>query len=313
MDGNFSFSYSKREVYQLNMSLAYNRNYDYPFIDQLYPIIDDINAYDIRIGNPYLLNRTNHRLNFNVNFNSQKPKSLYTFNGSLNGGVTRSVDPITDSVVNDPSGKRMTYYTNADQSRNYSLNYNFNVVRKFNKSQLQLMYNGQFNSGSTPNYIDGRYNISATSGLGNQATLQYSLNSVLILSMTQSFQYYKTGQSAMGLTSFTNRSNTTRFSVTVNAPADFSFSSTMDQVKNTSLDKPSVLWNAFATYRFMKQQGELKFSAMDLLKQYQNISNSVNAYGTSTRITNGLQQYFLLTFSYYPRKFGKTAMKGQSE
>ena len=62
----------------------------------------------------------------------------------------------------------------------------------------------------------------------------------------------------------------------------------------------------------MKQQGELKFSAMDLLKQYQNITNSVTAYGTTTRITNGLQQYFLLTFSYYPRKFGKTEIKKQS-
>jgi hypothetical protein len=50
---------------------------------------------------------------------------------------------------------------------------------------------------------------------------------------------------------------------------------------------------------------------MDLLKQYQNITNSASAYGNSTRITNGLQQYFLLTFFYYPRKFGKTEIKRQ--
>jgi hypothetical protein len=59
----------------------------------------------------------------------------------------------------------------------------------------------------------------------------------------------------------------------------------------------------------MKQQGELKFAAMDILKQYKNITNSVSAYGTSTNITNGLQQYFMLTFAYYPRKFGKKAME----
>jgi hypothetical protein len=73
-----------------------------------------------------------------------------------------------------------------------------------------------------------------------------------------------------------------------------------------------MLWNSFATYRFMKQQGELKLSAMDVLKQYKNITNSLSSYGTSTRITNGLQQYFLLTFSYYPRKFGKTEVKKQA-
>jgi hypothetical protein len=59
----------------------------------------------------------------------------------------------------------------------------------------------------------------------------------------------------------------------------------------------------------MKNQGELKFSAMDLLKKYQNISNSAYEFGTTTRITNGLQQYFMLTFSYYPRRFGKTELK----
>ena len=99
----------------------------------------------------------------------------------------------------------------------------------------------------------------------------------------------------------------------LNYPANFTFSSTVEQINNSNLDQPIALWNAFATYRFMKQQGELKFSAMDLLKQYQNIANSVDPYGTSTRITNGLQQYFLLTFSYYPRKFGKTQLKKPGE
>lgn len=99
--------------------------------------------------------------------------------------------------------------------------------------------------------------------------------------------------------------------IVLNYPEDFSFSSTVDYVNNSNIDKPFVLWNTFMTYRFMKQQGELKFSAMDLLKKYRNITNSANSYGTITRITNGLQQYFLLTFSYYPRKFGKTEIRKQ--
>jgi len=48
---------------------------------------------------------------------------------------------------------------------------------------------------------------------------------------------------------------------------------------------------------------------MDLLKQYQNITNSVSAYGTSTNITNGLQQYFMLSLAYYPRKFEQKGAK----
>jgi hypothetical protein len=112
--------------------------------------------------------------------------------------------------------------------------------------------------------------------------------------------------------SFTNSSNIAKWGIVLNYPANFTFSSTIDRIANSNINKPTILWNAFASYRFMKQQGELKLSAMDLLKQYQNISNSADAYGTTTRITNGLQQFFLLTFSYYPRKFGKTEIKKQS-
>jgi hypothetical protein len=130
-----------------------------------------------------------------------------------------------------------------------------------------------------------------------------------VVNLGQALQRYKTEQTAEGLTSFKNANNTTKFGVVVNYTSNLSFSSTIENIDNSNLNKPILLWYAFSTYRFMKQQAELKFSAMDLLKQYQNIVNSVNSLGTTTRITNGLQQFFLLTFSYYPRKFGKTEIK----
>ncbi|HYO23276.1 MAG TPA: hypothetical protein VER36_12790, partial [Flavisolibacter sp.] len=196
-------------------------------------------------------------------------------------------------------------------SSNFNLSYNFNVSRRFGKNQLQLMYDGSFGSGRTPNYIDAVYNVSETGSLSNQAKLQFLLGSILVVDVAQSIQHNTTKQTAARLTPFTNKNNTTKFGVVLNYPANLSFSSTVDRIGNSNLKQPIVLWNAFATYRFMKQQGELKLSAMDILKQYQNIVNSVNAYGTSTRISNGLQQYFLLTFSYYPRKFGKAEIKRQ--
>ena len=247
----------------------------------------------------------------NVNFNMEKPKSAYAFNSSFNGGVNRSINPVSDSVINDPSGKRITYYINADQSSSINLSYNLNLSRRIKKSQIELRYDGQFNSGKSPNYVDAVYNTSKSGSLTNNFALQFSLRSLLLLNVGHSFQHYRTRQTAIGLTSFTNSSNSTRLGLVLNYPANFTLSSTLDHIDNSNLSKPTVLWNAFAAYRFMKQQGELKFSAMDILKQSQNIVNSVNAYGTTTRITNGLQQFFLLTFSYYPRNFGKTEVKKQ--
>lgn len=308
-DGNLSYQFTRRDRYEYHAYMSYTRNFQFPSVDQLYTIVDDINVYSVRIGNPNLKNSTNHNLNLNINFNSRNQKSKYAVNSYIGGGYTLFVNPVADSVINDFSGKRIFYYINADKNRSLNANYNFNISRKFKKNTLQLMYNGNFNSGKQPNYIDGIKNVSSTSSLSNQFNIQYALGSLLVVNATQSFQHNKTSQTAAGLNSFKNNSNSKRLGVVVNYPENFTFSSTVDHVANSGLKRSIVLWNAFATYRFMKQQGELKLSAMDLLKQYQNITNSVNAFGTVTRTTNGLQRYFLLTFSYYPRKFGKREMK----
>jgi hypothetical protein len=312
-EANLNYQYQKKEKYRYNASVYYRKNFEYPSIDRLYTLVDDINAYDIRIGNPNLRNSINHSVNLNADFNTETPKSLYAINGEINGAFHLSLDPVTDSIVNDFSGKRVSYYINADKTKSLNLDYNFNISRKLNKNSLQLMYNGHFRTATIPNYIDGVSNFSETGSLSNQFKLQFSLGSIMIVSAGQTLQHNRNKPSAPGLKSFKNSSNATKLGIVLHYPTNFTFSSTVDQIANSNVDKPIILWNTFVTYRFMKNQGELKLSAMDLLKQYQNISNSVTAYGTTTRITNGLQQFFLVTFSYYPRKFGKAEIKRQSK
>jgi hypothetical protein len=306
----FSFSPKK---YNYNASLNYNKNFDYPSIDALYTIVDDINAYSITVGNPALKNRVNHNLNLYTGFNTQNQQSLYAINANISAGYNRSQNPLTDSVINAPSGKRTSYYINANKSEDLYMNYSANVSKRMKKNKLELMYNGSFNSGNQPNYIDGIYNLSKSTRLSNQLSLRFSLASVLVMSIAERLEHNQVAQTVTQLNNFTNSSNTTNISVNLNYPKDVSFGSTLDHINNSGLNKPTILWNAFVTRRIMKQQGEVKLAAMDILKQYRNISNSVSAYGTSTSITNGLQQYFMLTFAYYPRRFGKKMGEGREE
>ncbi len=308
-EAGFSHNYTRQEKYQYYTSVNYRKNYEFPSIDQLYPVVDDINAYSIRLGNPNLKNKTNHTVEGYANFNSNNQKSLYTFYSSINTGYTFSLNPVSDSVINDPSGKRIYYYINTDKSMNSYLNLELNLSRKLKKSSIQLTYKGAFNNSKTPNYIDNIYTTSSNNNSTHEAALQFSLRSLMVFNFGEIWNTYHTRQTGQGLTPSSTSLNTTKLGITLNVPNNVTFSSTLNHIYNSSLDDPTILWNAFVSYRFMKQQGELKFSAMDLLKQYQNISNSIDIYGTTTRITNGLQQYFLLTFSYYPRKFGKKELK----
>ncbi|MES2777048.1 MAG: carboxypeptidase regulatory-like domain-containing protein [Bacteroidota bacterium] len=310
-DGYLSLQANKQKLYSSYLSLNYQKNFEYPDINRLFPIVDDIDAYNIRQGNSGLLNVTTHQLSFNGQFGTEKPQSVYTFNAQLNGSYGLSKNPFTDSTFNNPSGKRVSYYTNADKSNNYYLNYRLNLSRKIQNSILQLMYNGSFSDNRIPHYIDNLYTISENINLSNQLTLQFSLRSVLVLNVGKTISNYRSKQTGVGLTSYSSKSDITKFGATINFSKNLSFNSTLDYTKNTGIANPVMLWNAFASARIMKQQGELKFSAMDILKEFQNITNSVNTYGTTIRSSNGLQQYFLLTFSYFPRKFGKPEVRGR--
>jgi hypothetical protein len=312
-DAGFNFYSFVPKKYNYNAALNYSKNFDYPSIDALYTIVDDINAYNTTVGNPALKNRINHNLNLYSGFNTQNQQSLYSINANINAGYNRVQNPVTDSVINAPSGKRTSYYINADKSEDLYMNYSANISKRMKKNTLQLMYTGSFSSGSQPNYIDGIYNLSKSSRLSNQVSLRFSLASILTVSVAERLEHNQVKQNVTKLNSFSNNSNTTNISVNLNYPKDVSFGSTLDHINNSALDKPTILWNAFATCRIMKQQGELKLAAMDILKQYRNITNSVGAYGTTTNITNGLQQYFMLTFAYYPRKFGKRAGEVKGE
>ncbi|MEO7308996.1 MAG: carboxypeptidase regulatory-like domain-containing protein [Chitinophagaceae bacterium] len=308
-DGYISLQSNRQKQYSSYLNVNYQKNFEYPDINRLYPVVDDIDAYNIRRGNPGLVNVITHQFSFNTSYSMEKPQSLYGFNVQVNGNYSLSKNPVTDSAFNDPSGKRVSYNTNADKSNNYSLNYHANLSRKIQNSIIQLMYNGSFSNNRIPNYIDNLYTISENINLFNQLTLQLSLRSFLILNMGKTLTNYRTKQTGAGLTSYASKSDITRFGATVNFSKNLTFNSTLDYTKNTGIANRVMLWNAFASCRFMKQQGELKFSAMDILKEFQNISNSVNSYGTTVRSSNGLQQYFLLTFSYYPRKFVKAEVK----
>jgi hypothetical protein len=66
-----------------------------------------------------------------------------------------------------------------------------------------------------------------------------------------------------------------------------------------------TIWNAFISYRFLKgNNASIKLTAFDILKQNTGFANTVVNNNISLATQNTLQQFFLLTFAYFPRKFG---------
>ncbi|SIN93444.1 outer membrane beta-barrel protein [Chitinophaga niabensis] len=75
------------------------------------------------------------------------------------------------------------------------------------------------------------------------------------------------------------------------------------------LDKGYILWNAGIGKKFLKnQRGELRASVFDLLKQNRAISRTVNGLSIVDSQSQVLTQYFMLTFTYRLKNFGKLNM-----
>jgi hypothetical protein len=73
------------------------------------------------------------------------------------------------------------------------------------------------------------------------------------------------------------------------------------------------LWNLSGGKKFLKnQRGELKITIFDLLKQNQSIVRNVGDTYVEDVQTQVLQQYFMLTFTYTLRNFGKPAPPARS-
>jgi len=72
------------------------------------------------------------------------------------------------------------------------------------------------------------------------------------------------------------------------------------------LDQHFTLWNAAIGKKFLKNRaGELKLSVFDLLKQNQSVTRTVTGTEIVDSQSQVLQQYFMLTFTYNLKNFGK--------
>jgi hypothetical protein len=168
-----------------------------------------------------------------------------------------------------------------------------------------VQYNGNVNKGMSPSYIDNLYTVINTTTYTQGLRFNYYYKTIVITGISANTGANNSRQTGYKNKNFKTRTFSGEFNVTVNVHKDASISSNLAYSKNNGIIKPVTIWNANASYRFLKsKQAEMKFTATDILKQFKNISYVANIDGVTSSVSNGLQQYFMVTLSYFPRKFG---------
>ncbi len=317
---NAGVSYSRQvtELYRLNGSLNYDNSFGYPSIDQIAPVVDSLNLYYLYKGGFNLVNTKNHNYSANIGYSTNNPKKPTQFSVNINGAFNNVLRPFVDSTVNlrDTArvngvdsvylnGKQVRYTINGNKRYYSYISYNASFSRKIKGNQVQVQYNGNLNMGMSPSYIDNIYTIINTSSLSQNLQFNYYYKTFLIVGVGTNASFNNSRQTGYKNSKFNTRTISGEFNVTVNASKNANIGSNISYSKNNGIVKPITIWNASASYRFLKsKQAEVRFTATDILKQFRNISYYANPDGVTSTVSNGLQQYFMISLSYFPRKFG---------
>lgn len=310
-----SYNYKRARKYEINMELGQNNSAGIPGLDQLYPIRDSTNQYSFALGNPHLKPYYNNSVDYSFEYKTQGNREKSELNIKANFKAGQIKNGITDSSLYHSNGSRDIYLINIETGRkNLSAGLNVSSSFKLKNDMLQLTYAGNYSNNKSPNYIDGIYSVATNDNISNNLRVFYAVGELLTFQIAQGVNFNNSLQTGKNLKSFKNTTYNTDASVNIKYPKNFVISNTFAYVDNKSASQSSALWNAFVTYRFLKSKAaEVKFSAMDILRQNKNISVNANANGLSTTVTNGLQQFYMLTFSFYPRQFGKPAVRARGE
>lgn len=304
---NMNFSYEKSNQYRIYSYMYGSINPNLPGIDQLVPIIDTTNRYNVTVGNPLLKVGRRLSANYNINIDRAKPSAKSDYGISLNMSYNSTHNAVIDSTVYDASGKSIVYLLNGNGQNDFNLNGDIHFSTKFKtKYQLQAKYSPTYTENNSPAFINGAASASHNTTFGNTLSASFIVIDKFNTTIAQSITMNKNNQAGALNISPTIKNYTTSIDASYYLTKKWVLSSNLNYQSNRAQTNGSnaALWNATTTYRLMKDKAEIKFTAFDILRQNKNITNFLNQNSVGTTVTNGLRQYFMLSFSFYPRKFG---------
>lgn len=313
-----TFSYNNFQIGEFidRYSINFNSHYTLPDDEQLFLLPDSSNLYFIRTGNLNLTPSTHYNITFQYRHNTVGKKNNYLYGGSLTGEIIKNY--FADSIAMDQEGRSFYYNTNLNGYRYLNLNLHFNKSFIIGENQIQTGLRSNSQLMRNPGYF--RYTQSGSNvkpGISrlfmqtDSLSVHYSFKNYIALSFTQSLTIFSNKQKETLSESFKNLVHSSTFGIGFTPTRKLKINTTISIRRNTSTGSSTLrsnILNAFISYRLLPSDNlELKITGWDIFNQNRGILNYGNNYSYTEGTTNLLHRYFMVTLSFYPRKFGKKA------
>jgi hypothetical protein len=298
------------------LRIIYRGSVSPPSVTQLQNVINTTNQLFYTTGNPNLQQQyTNNLITRYTYTNTAKSESFFanlffqninnyvtnaTYTASRDSALTRTVTLFKGSQLSKPVN--MNGYINA---RSF---FTFGLPVKFIKSNLNL--NAGLSYAKQPGMINNVENISNS--------FNYNLGAVLSSNISEYVDFDLSYSANINTVKNTIQPNLNNNYFTQSAGIDVNLLTKKGTFLQNSVSNQSYkgltdgfnqnywLWNMAVGQKFLKNQdGELKLSVFDLLNQNKSITRTVTESYVQDQINEVLRQYFMLTFTYKLKTFGK--------
>jgi len=299
-----------------SLRMSYRSNTSAPSINQLQDVINNNNPLMIRTGNPDLRQQYAHNL-----------MTRYTYTNSASGisllgnvFVQKTNDYIgnatfiaqTDSVLNNSvtlyRGSQLMKPVNLDGYWNLRSFATLGIPVKPIKSSLN--WNLGYSYSHLPGVINGAENVSFNHSINTGAVLASNISEFVDFNLNYTANFNKVRNSIQPELDNNYFTQTAGIQLNLQSKDGWVFQNDLRNQSYRGLtdgfNQNFWLWNLSLGKKFLKkQQGELRLSVFDVLKQNQSISRTIEETYIDDVQTRVLQQYFMLTFTYRLRNFGK--------
>ena len=310
---NMRFDYYFTESRRLSM--FFRGRPSLPSMSQLQNVVDNTNPLNVTVGNPNLKQSYNNMIGivyFNTNIEKSNTTMLHAFFNSTANSFANDIRILDrDEIINNVNiqqGAQVSSPVNIDGKWSFSSMFDYSVALPRIKSNISTGV--RYSLSHTPSIYNGVKSITMSNGGGVDLALTSNISENIDFTVrSETNLTYSSGTNARKTTYINERASIVfnwifwkGFFINADYSYNFNWYSTGSPQNNYNL------LNAGIGKKFLKNQNaEIRISGFDLLNQAKSISYTVNDNYTQNVISNVLQRYVMLTFSY---KFN--TMKGGS-
>jgi hypothetical protein len=305
-----------------SMRIFYRASTNVPSVTQLQDVINNSNLLSLSSGNPELRQQYSHFISGRYTFtNTLKGQSFFAnlFLQAAQDYISNAVYIASADSVLQPGivlneGSQFVKPVNLDGYKSMRTFFTYSTPLQFIKTNLNL------SAGFSYSRLPGMWNY-VTSFTNN---FTYNAGIVLAsniseyvdfnLSYSANFNVAKNTDQPGFDNNYTNQFVGVQFNLL--SKTGWFIQNDLNNQTYTGLsegfNQSFWLWNAAIGKKIFKNQaGEIKVSVFDLLKQNQSITRTVEPNFIRDVRNDVLQQYFMLTFTYNLKNFGKVAASPQ--